>query len=319
MDRLRPAVTAMCAAVDRYFGNVIRTLGDGIMAIFGAPDAREGHALLACEAALAMQEAFRPGGEIAIRVGLHSGEVVSGVLKLDQVKEQEAHGLTVHLASHLQQLATPGAIWITEDCCRLVRQYLPGASARAASGEGLSRPVRDLCLARPADGHDRAAVPRPGADLVSWARSRAGGLAPRDARDGGRQRPRGGGFRHARRGQEPALPRIRPVVSRPGASRAGGARPDLRPRDAVSAGPAVPACVVPDPAGGPRRDRPQADRAPPAGTRSELRRRPGDLPRIPGRRRPGRSGTAPRSEGTSRQAARHPAPDHPRPGRGNLA
>src|SRR6185437_10123344 len=47
MDRLRPAVTAMCAAVDRYFGNVIRTLGDGIMAIFGAPDAREGHALLA--------------------------------------------------------------------------------------------------------------------------------------------------------------------------------------------------------------------------------------------------------------------------------
>ena len=123
MDRLRPAVTAMCAAVDRYFGSVIRTLGDGIMAIFGAPDAREGHALLACEAALAMQEAFRPGGEIAIRVGLHSGEVVSGVLKLDQVKEQEAHGLTVHLASHLQQLATPGGVWITEDCCRLVRQY----------------------------------------------------------------------------------------------------------------------------------------------------------------------------------------------------
>ena len=123
MDRLRPAVTAMCAAVDRYLGSVIRTLGDGIMAIFGAPSAREGHALLACQAALAMQEAFRPGSEIAIRVGLHSGEVVSGVLKLDQVKEQEAHGLTVHLASHLQQLATPGGIWITEDCCRLVRQY----------------------------------------------------------------------------------------------------------------------------------------------------------------------------------------------------
>ncbi len=123
MDRLRPAVTAMCAAVERHFGSVIRTLGDGIMAIFGAPSAREGHALLACQAALAMQEAFRPEGQIAIRVGLHSGEVVSGVLKLDQVREQEAHGLTVHLASHLQQLATPGGIWITEDCCRLVRPY----------------------------------------------------------------------------------------------------------------------------------------------------------------------------------------------------
>jgi adenylate cyclase len=123
MDRLRPAVTAMCAAVERHFGSVIRTLGDGIMAIFGAPHAREAHALLACQSALAMQEAFRPGSPIAIRVGLHSGEVVSGVLKLDQVKEQEAHGLTVHLASHLQQIATPGGIWITEDCCRLVRPY----------------------------------------------------------------------------------------------------------------------------------------------------------------------------------------------------
>jgi len=123
MDRLRPAVAAMCAAVERHFGSVIRTLGDGVMAIFGAPNAREGHALLACQAALAMQEAFQPGSPIAIRVGLHSGEVVSGVLKLDQVKEQEAHGLTVHLASHLQQIATPGGIWITEDCCRLVRPY----------------------------------------------------------------------------------------------------------------------------------------------------------------------------------------------------
>jgi adenylate cyclase len=123
MDRLRPAVTAMCAAVERHFGSVIRTLGDGIMAIFGAPNAREGHALLACQAALAMQETFQPGSPISIRIGLHSGEVVSGVLKLDQVKEQEAHGLTVHLASHLQQIATPGSIWITEDCCRLVRPY----------------------------------------------------------------------------------------------------------------------------------------------------------------------------------------------------
>ncbi len=123
MDRLRPAVAAMCAAVDRYVGSVIRTLGDGVMAIFGAPNAREGHALLACQAALAMQEAFPPESGIAIRIGLHSGEVVSGVLRLDQVKEQEAHGLTVHLANHLQQIATPGGIWITEDCCRLVRPY----------------------------------------------------------------------------------------------------------------------------------------------------------------------------------------------------
>jgi class 3 adenylate cyclase len=50
LERLRPAVEAMCAAVQKYDGTVVRTLGDGVMAAFGVPRAQEGHALLACEA-----------------------------------------------------------------------------------------------------------------------------------------------------------------------------------------------------------------------------------------------------------------------------
>ena len=47
-ERLQPTIAAMCAAVKRFDGTVVRTLGDGIMAFFGAPRAQEGHALLAC-------------------------------------------------------------------------------------------------------------------------------------------------------------------------------------------------------------------------------------------------------------------------------
>jgi hypothetical protein len=79
-ERLQPMVAAMCAVVKRFDGTVVRTLGDGIMAFFGAPRAQEGHALLACEAALAMHaELPSPKEGPAIRIGLHSGRLVSSV------------------------------------------------------------------------------------------------------------------------------------------------------------------------------------------------------------------------------------------------
>src|SRR5262249_16780133 len=77
------ALHAMMDAVHRFEGTVNQVLGDGIMALFGAPIAHEDHALRACYAALAMQTALRTytdearctqGLELRIRVGLHSGE-----------------------------------------------------------------------------------------------------------------------------------------------------------------------------------------------------------------------------------------------------
>src|SRR5579871_280073 len=122
MERLGPAVSMMCEAVERFEGTVIRTLGDGLMALFGAPLAQEGHALLACEAALRMQEAF-PHGGLRLRVGLHSGEVVSELAAGELSTDRGAHGSTIHLASRLQQIAEPGGICLTEDCYRLIRAY----------------------------------------------------------------------------------------------------------------------------------------------------------------------------------------------------
>src|SRR5437016_6728319 len=89
---LDPALHAMMEAVHRYEGTVNQVLGDGIMALFGAPLAHEDHAARACYAALAMQEALRRYAEevrrthglpVQMRVGIHSGDVVVRTIEND--------------------------------------------------------------------------------------------------------------------------------------------------------------------------------------------------------------------------------------------
>ena len=125
MQRLKPALDAMCDAVERFEGTVVRTLGDGILAFFGAPRAQEGHALLACEAALAIRDAFRAReNAMSVRIGLHSGEIVAADAPLvDTVSEHGAYGLTIHLASRLPAKAAPDEVCLTEETYRLVRSF----------------------------------------------------------------------------------------------------------------------------------------------------------------------------------------------------
>jgi class 3 adenylate cyclase len=121
MHRLQPAITLMCEAVERFGGTVMRTLGDGVMALFGAPAELDGHARLACESALHMQSEFaRADCGLSIRVGLHSGHVACDPHRPDGRTRGLAHGLTIHLASRVQNLASPGGVVITHDCHSLV-------------------------------------------------------------------------------------------------------------------------------------------------------------------------------------------------------
>src|SRR5215831_13264764 len=114
VDRLQPFVAAMGQGVRRFEGTVLRTLGDGLMAAFGAPNARDGHALLACQAALAMRDAVASlPNPTKIRIGLHSGEVIAGALDTGLSVEQAAQGLTVHIASRIEQAADPGEIFLS--------------------------------------------------------------------------------------------------------------------------------------------------------------------------------------------------------------
>ena len=124
-----PALGRMMDAVHRYEGTVNQVLGDGIMALFGAPIAHEDHALRACYASLAMQAAMREyteevrrthGLELCIRVGLNAGEVVVRTIGNDLYMGYSAVGQTTHLAARMEQLANPGSIRLTAATLRLV-------------------------------------------------------------------------------------------------------------------------------------------------------------------------------------------------------
>ena len=126
---LDPVLEHLMAAVHRYEGTVNQVMGDGIMALFGAPVAHEDHAVRACYAALAMQAAMRRYGEevrrthglvVQSRVGLNSGDVVVRAISNDLHMDYSAIGQTTHLAARMEQLATPGSILLTTTTLRLV-------------------------------------------------------------------------------------------------------------------------------------------------------------------------------------------------------
>jgi len=147
---LEPAVSAMLSAVHRFEGTVCRVMGDGIMALFGAPLAHEDHAARACYAALTMQEAIRAYGaelrerrglEVLARVGLNSGEVVVGAISNDLYVEYSAIGPTTHLAARMEQLAVPGTVRLTAETLRLVDGLVETSSLGRIPVKGLDQPV----------------------------------------------------------------------------------------------------------------------------------------------------------------------------------
>jgi class 3 adenylate cyclase/tetratricopeptide (TPR) repeat protein len=147
---LDPALQHMMDAVHHFEGTVNQVLGDGIMALFGAPIAHEDHALRACYAALAMQAAMRAyteevrrvhGLEMRIRVGLNSGEVVVRAIGNDLHMDYSAVGETTHLAARMEQLATPGTIRLTAATLRLAEDVVQVQALGPVPVKGLVEPV----------------------------------------------------------------------------------------------------------------------------------------------------------------------------------
>ena len=140
----------MMDAVHRYEGTVNQVLGDGIMALFGAPVAHEDHAARACYAALAMQTAMRQyaaevrrahGLEMQVRVGLNSGEVVVRAIGNDLHMDYSAVGQTTHLAARMEQFATPGSIRLTAATLRLAEGLVQVNALGPVPVRGLTEPV----------------------------------------------------------------------------------------------------------------------------------------------------------------------------------
>src|SRR5262245_60354098 len=147
---LDPALQRMMDSVHQFEGTVNQVLGDGIMALFGAPVAHEDHAARACYAALAMQAALRRyaedvrrahGLEMQARVGLNSGEVVVRAIGNDLHMDYSAVGQTTHLAARMEQLATPGSIRLTAATLRLVEGLVQVTALGPFPVKGLPEPV----------------------------------------------------------------------------------------------------------------------------------------------------------------------------------
>src|SRR5712691_10428136 len=147
---LDPVLERLMAAVHRYEGTVNQVMGDGIMALFGAPLAHEDHAVRACYAALAMQEALRRysaevrrthGVEVQIRVGLNSGEVVVRAIGNDLHMDYSAIGQTTNLAARMEQLAAPGSILLTTATLRLAEEMVQVKPLGPTPVRGLRQPL----------------------------------------------------------------------------------------------------------------------------------------------------------------------------------
>ncbi len=147
---LDPLLELMMSAVHHYEGTVNQVMGDGIMALFGAPLAHEDHAVRACYAALRMQEAARRYAEEMrrregilpqIRVGLNSGDVVVRSVGSDLRMDYTAVGQTTHLASRMEQMAAAGTTLVTADTLALAEGYVQVSPLGPTQVKGLGSPV----------------------------------------------------------------------------------------------------------------------------------------------------------------------------------
>ena len=147
MDR---AFEVMLAEVHRYEGTVNQFLGDGLMALFGAPVAHEDHPVRALHAALGIQRALAAyrdglrrdrGLDFQVRLGLNTGAVVVGRIGDNLRMDYTAVGDTTNLAARLLTVAEPGQILVGEETARAAGPYFVLETLGAVAVKGKALPV----------------------------------------------------------------------------------------------------------------------------------------------------------------------------------
>jgi class 3 adenylate cyclase len=140
--------TCVTNVVRHHNGNVVRYMGDGVLAYFGYPQAEEESAIRATHAGLALADAVGAlqgdiGVELQVRVGIATGVVVVGDLVGDgMVREQAAIGQTPNLAARLQKLASPGTVLIDANTQHLTGGHFDYRDLGQRVPKGWPDPVR---------------------------------------------------------------------------------------------------------------------------------------------------------------------------------
>ena len=144
------AFELMLAEIHRFEGTVNQFLGDGLMALFGAPIAHEDHARRGVHAALGIQRALRAYGErlrrergieFRMRLGLNTGLVVVGAIGDNLRMDYTAVGDTTNLAARMQQLAEPGQVVIAEPTQRLIQGFFQTRALGTVTVKHREQPV----------------------------------------------------------------------------------------------------------------------------------------------------------------------------------
>ena len=146
-----PVLAQMIDAVHEYEGTVNQVMGDGIMALFGAPIAQEDHAVRAGYAALRIQDGVRRYAEqvrresglpVAVRIGINSGDVVVRAIGDERHMDYTAVGQTTHVAARMQQLAEPGSIVLTAETLALAEGFVAARPLGPIAIKGRAEPIQ---------------------------------------------------------------------------------------------------------------------------------------------------------------------------------
>jgi class 3 adenylate cyclase/tetratricopeptide (TPR) repeat protein len=139
--------TQMSAELYRFGGSVEKYAGDAVLALFGNPVAHEDDPERAVRCALAMQQAFQPvaemakreyGRELAVRIGVNTGDVVTGAWDVDGRLDYSATGDALNTAARLQTAADPGGVIVGPETMHLARRAIRFGPRRDLTLKGKS-------------------------------------------------------------------------------------------------------------------------------------------------------------------------------------
>jgi len=138
-------ISIMTAAIHDYGGTIFANTGDGVLAMFGAPDAQSDHPIRCCHAAQKilrrLAEARKTKSILDVRMGIHSGEVAFGLARTDLALNYDLTGVTVHIASRLQNKAPHGGAVMSAASKALIDEVFETQHLGLTDIRGLSKPI----------------------------------------------------------------------------------------------------------------------------------------------------------------------------------
>ncbi|MEM8943474.1 MAG: adenylate/guanylate cyclase domain-containing protein, partial [Pseudomonadota bacterium] len=164
---LQSFLKRMTEVIHEHGGFIDKFMGDGIMALFGAPNPTDQHALQAARCAAQMQrEVDKLNGRHALRklpalfmgVGVNSGRVMAGCFGSEEYKEYTVVGDTVNLAARMEKFALRGEVLLSESSCQAAKEKLSIGNSRELRVRGQGAPVMLHSLEAVA-GEEKITVP----------------------------------------------------------------------------------------------------------------------------------------------------------------